>query len=65
MPERLDQALTLLDRLGERTKNIFILFRLQGMRREEIVALYGIALSEVDRHIVLAMVELVKLDGPE
>ena len=37
--EDLTEVLACLDELGERTKNIFILFRLEGMRQKEIAAL--------------------------
>lgn len=58
--KRPEDALAHLDRLGVRTKNIFILFRLQGMRQGEIAAMYGISAAEVERHLQAAMVELAK-----
>lgn len=60
VPKCLEEALARLDRLGHRTKNIFILFRLQGMQQDEIATLYGMTRSDVERHLVIAMVELAK-----
>ena len=58
--EDLTEVLAYLDELGERTKNIFILFRLEGMRQKEIAALYGIGLSTVEKHVMAAAIQLAK-----
>lgn len=61
--ENLSEVLACLDELGERTKNIFILFRLEGMRQKEIAAHYGIGLSTVEKHVMAAAVRLAKRFG--
>jgi RNA polymerase sigma factor (sigma-70 family) len=61
--ENLSEVLACLDELGERTKNIFILFRLEGMRQKEIAALYGIGLSTVEKHVMAAAIRLAKRFG--
>jgi len=61
--ENLGEVLACLDELGERTKNIFILFRLEGMRQKEIAALYGMGLSTVEKHVMAAAVLLAKRFG--
>jgi RNA polymerase sigma-70 factor (ECF subfamily) len=61
--EDLTEVLACLDELGERTKNIFILFRLEGMRQKEIAALYGIGLSTVEKHVMAAAIRLAKRFG--
>lgn len=63
--QSLEEALALLDRLGERTRNIYVLFRFGKMRREQIADLYGIASSEVERHLIIAMMELANHLDPE
>lgn len=59
----LTEVLACLDELGERTRNIFILFRLEGMRQKEIAALYGIGLSTVEKHVMAATIKLAKRFG--
>ncbi len=61
--ENLTQVLASLDELGERTKNIFILFRLEGMRQKGIAAIYGISTSTVEKHVMAAVVHLAKRFG--
>lgn len=61
--ENLTEVLACLDELGERTKNIFILFRLEGMKQKEIAAYYGIGLSTVEKHVMAAAVRLAKRFG--
>ena len=58
--ETLTEVLARLDELGERTKNIFILFRLEGMRQKEIAAFYGIGVSTVEKHVMAAVLHLSK-----
>lgn len=61
--ENLTEVLACLDELGERTKNIFILFRLEGMKQKEIAAYYGIGLSTVEKHVMAAALRLAKRFG--
>ena len=61
--EDLTEVMACLDELGERTKNIFILFRLEGMRQKEIAALYGIGLSTVEKHVMAATIRLARRFG--
>jgi RNA polymerase sigma-70 factor (ECF subfamily) len=61
--ERLSEVLACLDDLGERTKNIFILFRLEGMKQKDIAAFYGIGLSTVEKQVMAAVVHLAKRFG--
>ena len=62
--ESLTEVLACLDELGERTKNIFILFRLEGMRQKGIAAFYGVSLSTVEKHVMAAALHLAKRFGP-
>jgi len=61
--ESLTEVLACLDELGERTKNIFILFRLEGMRQKGIAAFYGIGVSTVEKHVMTAVLHLNKRFG--
>jgi RNA polymerase sigma-70 factor (ECF subfamily) len=54
-----------LDELGELTRNVFILFRLENMLQKDIAALLGIAQSTVEKHVMRAMVHLAKRCGRE
>jgi RNA polymerase sigma-70 factor (ECF subfamily) len=49
-----------LDELSELTRNVFILFRLENMMQKDIAALYGIAPSTVEKHVMRAMIHLAK-----
>jgi RNA polymerase sigma-70 factor (ECF subfamily) len=59
----LAEALQALDELTELTRNVFILFRLENMKQREIAALYGIAQSTVEKHVVRATVHLATRCG--
>ena len=61
--QNLTEVLSCLDELGERTKNIFILFRLEGMRQKDIAAHYGIGLSTVEKHVMAAVLRLTNRFG--
>jgi len=71
-PERLVLArvevsavLGALDELGERTKDIYVLFRLEGMKQRQIAALYGIGISTVEREVARATLHLALRFGSE
>ena len=61
--ERLGEVMTCLDELGPRTKNMFILFRLEGMRQKDIAACYGVSLSTVEKYVTTAIIHLAKRFG--
>ena len=63
--ESLADVLRSLEELGELTRNIFILFRLENMKQKDIAALYGIGQSTVEKHVVKAVVHLAKRFGHE
>lgn len=45
-------VLKALDNLDPRMRNVFILYRLEGLKQTEIAAMYGISLSSVEKYIV-------------
>ncbi len=61
--ESLDGVLRTLEELGERTRDIFILFRLERMKQKDIAALYGIGQSTVEKHVMRAVLHLVHRYG--
>lgn len=62
--ERLSDVLRTLGELGDRTRDIFILFRLENMKQREIAALYGMGQSTVEKHVMRAVMHLTRRYGP-
>lgn len=58
--ESLHAALSALNELDERTRDIFILFRLERMRQRDIAALYGLTVSAVEKQLLKAGRHLTK-----
>jgi RNA polymerase sigma factor (sigma-70 family) len=58
-------VLRALAELGERTQDIYVLFRLEGMKQRQIAALYGIAVSTVEREVARATLHLALRFQPE
>ena len=54
----LSLAFDALPELGERTRDIFILARLENMQHREIAAMYGISVSAVEKSMLKAMAHL-------
>jgi RNA polymerase sigma-70 factor (ECF subfamily) len=58
--ESVDQVARILNDLPERTRHIFILYRLEGMQRKAIADIFGISVSAVEKHIATAMRALLR-----
>ncbi|WP_404334483.1 RNA polymerase sigma factor [Sphingomonas sp. MMS12-HWE2-04] len=56
--DALRAALSVLDQLPERTRTIFVLRRLEGMRYIEISKRLGISVSAIEKHMVRAIAHL-------
>jgi len=56
--QTITDTLRALDELGERTRDIFILFRLEHMKQRDIADLYGISQSTVEKHVARATLHL-------
>lgn len=56
--DSLAEVLHTLGELGERTRNIFVLFRLERMKQKDIAALFGISQSTVEKHVMRATLHL-------
>jgi RNA polymerase sigma-70 factor (ECF subfamily) len=63
--DSLADVLRSLQELGELTRNIFILFRLENMKQKDIAALYGIGQSTVEKHVVKAVLHLSSRYGTQ
>ena len=57
--QRIASAAQVLAALPERTRQIFILYRLEGMQRKAIAAAFGISVSAVEKHIAAATKSLL------
>ena len=57
--EELAQAMRALSEMKERTRDIFILKRLEGMKYREIAGLYGISVSAVEKHLIQAFAHMM------
>lgn len=62
--ETLGEVLRALDELGTATRDIFMLARLERMKRRDIAALYGMTVSGVEKHLGKASVHLYRKFGP-
>ena len=56
--QALATVLKALKQLPERTRTIFILFRLEGIRQREIADLLGVSVRTVELHVIKASVHL-------
>lgn len=57
--ESLNIVLSVLDELDERTRDAFILHRLEGMKHAEIARLLGVSVSSVEKYIIKALARLM------
>lgn len=53
-----------LDELGERTRAMFLLYRLEHLKIREIAELYGITVSAVEKQVAKALLHLTRRSRP-
>ncbi len=53
--QTLAEVLAALDALSQRTRDIFVLYRIERMKQHEIAALLGLSQSAVEKHLVKAV----------
>jgi RNA polymerase sigma-70 factor (ECF subfamily) len=58
--QRLRQVIAALEELPARTRDIFVLFRLDRLKQSEIAAQMGISVSAVEKHVVRAVAHLAR-----
>lgn len=63
--ESLTTVLAALKQLPERTRTIFVLFRLENMKQREIADMLGISVRTVEQHVVRASVHLRERFGDQ
>ncbi len=63
--ETLAGVLEALDELGERTRDVYILFRLESMKQAQIASLLGIGQSTVEKHVMRACAHLAMRFGSD
>jgi len=56
--DTLEAAIAALDQLGQRTRDIFVLTRLENMKQAEVARLLGISVSAVEKHLIRAATHL-------
>ena len=56
--QSLTTVLEALRQLPERTRTIFVLFRLESMKQREIADMLGLSVRTVEQHVVRASVHL-------
>jgi RNA polymerase sigma factor (sigma-70 family) len=61
--ESLNDVWRSLSELGERTRDIFILSRLERMKQKDIATLFGMAQSTVEKHVMRATLHLAERYG--
>jgi RNA polymerase sigma factor (sigma-70 family) len=61
--QRVAAAVRALDELGERTRTIYVLVRLENMPQRQIAELFGISVSSVEKMVMKASVHLIKRLG--
>ena len=61
--DSLADVLGSLEELGERTRDIFVLFRLERMKQKDIAVLLGIGESTVEKHVMKATLHLATRFG--
>jgi len=61
--QSLGQVAAALREVPERTRSIFILYRIEQMKKRDIAETYGISTSAVDKHLMKAMAHLWKRLG--
>lgn len=63
--DSLKEAFSLLDELGERTRDIFVRFRLENVKQKDIAAAFGISQSTVEKHVMRVAMHLAARQGGE
>ncbi len=63
--QRLRQASAALLELPERTRDVFVLRRIEGMRYQDVAARLGISVSAAEKHMQRAVAHLVHRLGAE
>jgi RNA polymerase sigma-70 factor (ECF subfamily) len=63
--QHLDKVIDALEALDERTRDAFILHRLEGMKHAQIAELYGVSVSSIEKYIIKALALLTERANKE
>jgi RNA polymerase sigma-70 factor (ECF subfamily) len=58
--ESLERVVSALQELGERTRDVFVLCRLENMKQAQIAQVLGISVSAVEKHLSKALAHLAR-----
>lgn len=58
--QELHTVVTALQELGERTRDVFLLFRLEHLKHAQIAEIFGISVSAVEKHVSRAVAHLAR-----
>lgn len=58
--QHLEKVIEALEGLDERSRDAFILHRLEGMKHAQIAELYGVSVSSVEKYIIKALAVLTE-----
>jgi RNA polymerase sigma factor (sigma-70 family) len=61
--QELHRVASALRELSERTRDVFMLIRLEQMKQAEIAAMLGISVSAVEKHLAKALAHLARVAG--
>lgn len=61
--QALQSVMRLLDGVDTRTRNVFLLHRVHGLKYAEIAKAYGISVSSVEKYIMKCLVQIAKHSG--
>lgn len=62
--QSLQSVLRALKELDDRTRDVFVLHRLEGLKYAEIAELYGVSVSSIEKYIIKALAHLARRAGP-
>ncbi|MGA0599221.1 RNA polymerase sigma factor [Caulobacter sp. KR2-114] len=58
-------VMKVLDELGEKVRDVYLLHRLEGLKHKEIALLYGVSVSAVEKYVMKAILHLATRFGGE
>jgi RNA polymerase sigma factor (sigma-70 family) len=58
--QELHRVVSALQQLSERTRDIFILIRVEQMKQADVAAAFGISVSAVEKHFAKALAQLAR-----
>lgn len=62
--QALQAAMRRLNELDERTRDAFVLHRLEGWKHAEIAQAFGVSVSSVEKYVIKALAHLMRSPGP-